>query len=376
MRLPRQSQPFLRRLALTALFCTIGTSVRGHNLEFTYTILILGDDGRFQVHVTCDLDALVLGLSQGTDSAQVASRIRALAKSDLDARMERLRQDLADRIEIIFNERRMRVAPEFPEYGTTAVQPMVLGLTARFVGERPQGAARVSIRADRTLPPVYLTILDVPSGRKWQEVLQRGGRSTPFNMSRPAENAPASRVALARQYFFLGVTHIVPEGLDHVLFVIGLFLLSRELRPLLWQVTMFTAAHTLTLAAAASGVVAVPVGLVESLIALSIAYVAFENTLTEKLTTWRPLVVFLFGLLHGMGFARALGAVEVRGVPFVISLAAFNLGVEAGQLVVLMGAAATLGALRDRTWYRVRVTVPLSAVIASVGLYWFIERLL
>lgn len=382
----RQSQPFRRRrrrpsvcsiaIALFGFYLTFGTPLHAHNLEFTYTILVLGDAGRFELEVTCDLDALALGLSQGTDSAQVASRIQALPKNELDARIERLRLELAERIEIWFDGRRVPAVPEFPEHGVRGKGlPTVLGLTARFAGERPEGTARVSIRVDRNLPPVYLTVLEAGSGRDWQEVLPRGARSTPFNMSSPSQKAHGTRVAQARQYFVLGVTHIVPDGLDHVLFVIGLFLLSPRLRPLLWQVTTFTAAHTLTLAVATSGLITVPVGLVEPLIAFSIAYVAVENTLTEKLSGWRPLVVFLFGLLHGMGFARALGALELRGVPLVISLATFNLGVEAGQLVVLLGAAATIGMLRNRPWYRARVSVPLSAVIASVGLYWFFERL-
>ena len=172
----------------------------------------------------------------------------------------------------------------------------------------------------------------------------------------------------------LGYRHILPEGLDHILFVLGLFLLRAELRPVLIQVTTFTVAHSLTLALSLYGVVSLPTRVVEPLIALSIVYVAIENLRTRTLTPWRVALVFLFGLLHGLGFAGVLtGAALPRG-DFAVALLGFNLGVEAGQLTVIAGAAVLLGSWQRRGWYRSRVVAPASIAIAVVGAYWAVQR--
>src|SRR5204862_4443520 len=116
--------------------------------------------------------------------------------------------------------------------------------------------------------------------------------------------APAvDRFGLARRYFALGFTHIVPGGLDHVLFVLGVYLLSGRARSILWQVSAFTVAHSITLGLSMYGLVSVSPRIVEPLIALSIAYVAVENILLSDLKAWRVVLGFAFGLLHGMGFA-------------------------------------------------------------------------
>jgi len=179
---------------------------------------------------------------------------------------------------------------------------------------------------------------------------------------------------LFKNYIKIGFEHIVPKGLDHILFVLGLFFFSTAFRPLLWQVTTFTGAHTLTLALAMTGVVTLPASIVEPLIALSIAYVALENIIGMKFGPRRVFVVFGFGLLHGLGFAGVLSEIGLSAGSFALGLIAFNIGVELGQLAVLALAFAMLGAFRRREWYRPRLCVPLSVAIACVGLYWTAER--
>lgn len=171
-----------------------------------------------------------------------------------------------------------------------------------------------------------------------------------------------------------GVEHIIPKGTDHILFVLGLFFSSLVLRPLFWQVTAFTLAHTITLALAALGFVQIPGNIVEPLIALSIVWVAIENCVFKKPSKWRPLVVFGFGLLHGLGFAAVLSDYGLPEGSLVSSLLAFNIGVEIGQLFVLLAAAALFWRIRNKSWYRRRVQVPASLLIALVGLFWFVER--
>ena len=169
----------------------------------------------------------------------------------------------------------------------------------------------------------------------------------------------------------------MPKGLDHILFVLGLFLLSVRLAPLLIQVTAFTVAHTLTLALSVYGVVSLPSSIVEPLIAASIVYVAVENILTPQLKPWRALVVFGFGLLHGLGFAGVLQEVGLPHGQFVPALVSFNVGVELGQLAVIALAYLAVGIWgRNRPWYRPRVVIPASATVAAVGLFWTVQRAL
>ncbi|HXU44619.1 MAG TPA: HupE/UreJ family protein, partial [Thermoanaerobaculia bacterium] len=165
-------------------------------------------------------------------------------------------------------------------------------------------------------------------------------------------------------------------GVDHILFVLGLFLLSLRLRPLLLQVTAFTVAHTLTLGLAMLGWVHLSSRIVEPLIAVSIVYVAVENLFARELKRSRVALVFCFGLLHGLGFAGVLSELGLPRSEFVPALLSFNAGVELGQLSVLAGAFLLVGALRSRPWYRLRVVVPASLAIAAVGMYWAIERVL
>ena len=176
-------------------------------------------------------------------------------------------------------------------------------------------------------------------------------------------------------YIPIGFDHILPKGLDHILFVLGLFFLSTRLGPLLWQISAFTLAHTVTLALGAMGWVSVPGSIVEPLIAASITYVAVENLITNKLSRWRPVVIFVFGLLHGLGFASVLEEYGLPEAQFFPALVGFNVGVEFGQLTVIAIAFALVGVwFRNKPWYRARIAVPASVLIALVGAYWFVER--
>lgn len=177
------------------------------------------------------------------------------------------------------------------------------------------------------------------------------------------------------RYLKVGFIHIIPEGLDHILFVIGLFLLAARFRPLLIQVTCFTLAHTLTLGLSIYGVISLPSSVVEPLIALSIAFVALENVFTSKIRPWRPVLVFLFGLLHGLGFAGVLSEIGLPRDEFLFALVFFNVGVELGQVSVIVAAFVLIGLFRKKEWYRARLTIPLSCIIGLVGLYWTVERI-
>lgn len=176
-------------------------------------------------------------------------------------------------------------------------------------------------------------------------------------------------------YLELGFTHILPLGLDHILFVLGLFLLNPKIKPVLWQATAFTVAHTITLGLAIYGVIKPPANIVEPVIALSIMYVALENIFSNKLRVSRIGVVFLFGLIHGMGFASVLTELGLPKNAYLESLLMFNLGVELGQVTVILAAFLLLGLpFGKKPYYRKRIVIPLSIIIAAVAAYWTVER--
>jgi hydrogenase/urease accessory protein HupE len=172
-----------------------------------------------------------------------------------------------------------------------------------------------------------------------------------------------------------GFDHIIPKGLDHILFVIGLFLLTTQLRPLVMQVTMFTLAHTITLVMGALGYINLPGNFVEPLIAASIVFIAVENIFTDKLTPWRPFVIFAFGLLHGLGFASVLGDFGLPSSQFIPALIAFNIGVEIGQLVVIILCFFIVGFwFRNHYLYHRIIVIPASLAIAIIAFYWVLDR--
>jgi hydrogenase/urease accessory protein HupE len=175
-------------------------------------------------------------------------------------------------------------------------------------------------------------------------------------------------------FFFLGVEHIV-TGYDHLLFLLALILCGGNLIQLLKIITAFTLAHSLTLAAAALNIITLPSVLVEAVIALSIAYVAFENLYPRYAISRRWTISFVFGLMHGFGFSSVLREIGLPQDNLIWSLLNFNLGVEAGQLAAVVLVLPALFWLRKTVW-EAKVVRVVSAVVMGVGIALFIERIL
>lgn len=230
--------------------------------------------------------------------------------------------------------------------------------------------------------PISLTFsLDVEQ-RTMTRWLVAGQTSPSFQLhegeaARPVEEAAPSLM----RYVVFGFTHILPKGWDHVLFVLGLYLGARSFRSLLILVTSFTVAHSVTLAMASVGVVRLPSSVVEPLIAASIVWIGLENlfigraTASSRAERWRPLIVFGFGLLHGLGFASALAELRLPAENFLLALLSFNVGIELGQLAVIAIAIVLTIGLRDRVWFRSRVALPASVAIAILAAVWTVQRL-
>ena len=187
------------------------------------------------------------------------------------------------------------------------------------------------------------------------------------------EKAPVNHVI--SYYLVLGFHHIIPQGFDHILFVIGLCLLSNKIKVILWQATAFTVAHSITLALSMKNIIVAPGAVVEPIIALSILFVAVENILLSELKPWRVFLVFLFGLVHGLGFASSLNEIGLPRNQFAVSILSFNLGVELGQIAIIISVfALIIKRFGDKALYRKRIVFPLSVLIGLTAFYWTIER--
>ena len=185
-----------------------------------------------------------------------------------------------------------------------------------------------------------------------------------------------SKTDAALIYLQLGYQHIIPQGFDHILFVLSLFLLSPKLKPLLFQATAFTVAHSVTLGLVMYHIFTPPANIVEPVIALSILFVALENIISPNLKASCIGIVFLFGLVHGMGFANSLGQLGLPQNSYLTSLIMFNVGVELGQITVILLAFFLLGKwFGERSWYRKVIVIPTSILIATIACFWTVQRL-
>ena len=353
------------------LTATTTSALRAHDLERTQVTLSFAPNGAFVLEVANDPDWLLLRLAPFAEGEPPPTR---LPPDERDARLRALAPVFVDRIVLFVDGREVRsqtvdYAPPAPADPTDVRPPLAV---YRLRGRLAPDARTLRWFYGLVIDPYPLTIRR-PDGRQQTEWVEGANWNSPFDLT--GQFHQPTRLEFARQYLSLGYEHILPKGLDHILFVIGLFLLSKKWRPLLMQVTAFTVAHSITLGLSMYGIVSLPSRVVEPLIALSIAYVAIENLFTADLKPWRVALVFAFGLLHGMGFAGVLRDLGLPASEFLTALLSFNLGVEGGQLSVIAAAFVCVAAFRRREWYRRAVVVPVSLAIAAVGLYWTFARL-
>lgn len=346
-----------------------------HTFAFTEVAVSLAADS-FEVDVSCDLDALALGVDASADSAALATEIANMKAPEQDALQAKLTDFMTRRLRLRFDGAPAPFTVSFPERGQArpaGAAPSFFGLVARLSGRTPAGAREATFFASRAFPLVRL-VWRRSGGRPVEEVLVPGAESHPYPLTGPAATAAAGETA--GRMFGLGFTHILPKGLDHILFVLGLALLSPRPRPLVVQISAFTLAHTLTLALSTYGVVRLSPRVVEPLIALSIVYVAAENLLTTRLRASRVILVCAFGLLHGLGFAGALGELGWPQGRRLLALLAFNAGVEAGQVAVVALALLLVAGWAAAGFDRLRLVRGASIAIAAVGAFWAVSRTL
>jgi len=333
--------------------------------------------GALEFEVRLNLEPLLAGvdLAAVTDtnlSPQAAQydALRALAPGLLEERFRAFWPTMAKGIHIKAQGLDLPIelteVSVLPNKDLSIVRPATL----RFRVKWPAAATTVDLGWAPEFGPLVVRQLGVES--PYDGYLEKGATTGPVKVGGGDQ---ASALQTFVHYIPIGFDHIVPKGLDHILFVLGLFFMSTRMGPLLWQISAFTVAHTITLALASLGYVSIPAQIVEPLIAASIVVVAIENIYSQKLSRWRIAVVFGFGLLHGLGFASVLAEFGLPANAFFSALIGFNVGVELGQLAVIATAfMLTAHWFGDKPWYRRRIATPASVLIAAIGAWWFVER--
>ena len=326
-------------------------------------------DRTYVVEIVTDATALVEKLEAGSERPP-------LSVSEPDRLLQMLRaaeEQFRKKVTVRFDTTNVR--PNL-EYKVVAAINAVSApaATIRLTGQIPDGAQQFAWSYGWTYATYALTIHK--AGDPETVWLEGDQRSKPLALASITTVTTTNRMATIGRYLVLGFTHIVPLGLDHMLFVLGIYLLSNRARSVLLQVSAFTIAHSITLGLSMYGIVSASPRVVEPMIAISIAYVAIENLFLKDLKPWRIALVFAFGLLHGLGFAGALQEVGMPRAEFLTALLTFNIGVEAGQLAVIGAAFLLFGwQYSERSWYRQRIVVPASVAIAVCAVYWTIERI-
>lgn len=359
-------------LALASAFAAAAHEVRPMIATF-----LSGPDGSFEIDISLNLEAAMVGIEPGHDTrdsteAPDYERLRALPPDALDAEWQAFAPTFLAGIDLRIDDQGSALEVEdvsIPAVGDTAL-PRISQISLR--GTYLAAAENIFWQLDPQFGDSVLRIQTEGADDIASATYVAAGAMTGPLALKAAAGQSAGDVFM--NYIWIGFTHILPKGLDHILFVVGLFLLSPRLKPLLWQISAFTVAHTITIALGATGHVAIRPEIVEPLIALSIVWIAIENMFTDRLKAWRPLVVFGFGLLHGLGFADVLSEIGLPEAHFITGLIAFNLGVELGQLAVIALCLIAVGWAMKRQYYRRWVVLPASGAIAIVAIGWTVER--
>ncbi len=356
--------------------------VRPAQIEITTQV-----NGAITLEIRASLEALLTGINaqyQNTQDAPQAAEydvLRQLPAAKLRQQFQAFQPQFMRAIQLTADQQDIPLrldSLDIPPPGYTQVPRISL---LKLSGQLPAASQALQWYYPARFGDNAVRLRQInPAANRWHwsdwQWLRTDRPSTPFNLQ--AITSPASTWSRLMDYSLIGYRHIIPLGADHILFILGLYLYGTRWRPLIWQISLFTLAHSLTLGLGILGWVQLPSRWVEPLIAASIIYVALENLRpgTTVPPPRRLLIVFGFGLLHGLGFADMLQAFGMPADAYLTALLGFNLGVELGQLSVLAAALVLTGWLRQQPQhYRHWIVIPGSILIGLIGLYWTLQRL-
>jgi len=368
----------LGRLIFLLLLANFSNFTQAHTLVISNAEVELITDNQLTIKLEVDL----MRLLQSTQSdlktdQQLLDFLKSQSRVELFELFKKIENELKNSTLLYFDDQRFYLehldSPNISALSNQLTQQSrYTNYQVTFVGlgSYPSHAKHLSIQF-----PASLGVVNLKLSRPNHQLIAQAEKSASYLLKNGQPSLSSVLFSNVLSYVYQGFIHIIPLGFDHILFVLALFLLGRKLSTLLWQISAFTLAHTVTLGLGIYGIVSIPSGIVEPLIALSIVYVAFENSLNRPLNSSRIAVVFGFGLLHGLGFASALLALGLPKNLWLSSLVSFNVGVELGQLGVILIAFLLLGRAQKRDDYHSRLVRPISLFILLIASYWFIQRL-
>ena len=353
----------MRRLALAVLgTLAMASPAAAHPAPFSYVDVALREGA---VDVTVVAHVFDFAHDLGIASPEVL-----LDPAEVAARGDVLALLLTPRFEIGVDGRTLSCRPS----DAASAAPDQQAVRLRFACASDGAAGVVRVRTVMfPYDPKHQTFLNVyeQGGLKAQAILDRDHAAFEY-----FAGTRQGALAVAARFLPAGIHHIL-IGPDHLLFLVGLLLLGGSLRQLALVVTAFTLAHSLTLSLAVLGVLSPPAQIVEPAIALSIVYVGVDNLMVRQGRDLRAWIALGFGLVHGLGFASVLREMELPPRALGLSLVSFNLGVEIGQLLVVVIVASALAALRARSEVvGRRLAMAGSIGVVGAGSFWFVQRLL
>ncbi len=331
------------------------------------------ENGEFRLEIRLNLEAVMAEIGSGATNTQDSpnagkyDEFRAMPPARISAAFDK--ETFAANLKVLLDGQAgsaQVVAVTIPEIGDLA-----LIRDSNIVVTGPLGTAKeLQLGWDASYGEIIIRLMD--ESNDYNAYLTNGDVTDPISTKGATVISFWSNLV---NYTVVGYYHILPLGVDHILFIVGLFLMSTRLKPLLWQVSTFTLAHSITLALGVLGILVVPSSIVEPLIAVSIVYVCIENIFMPHMSKWRPVVIFFFGLLHGQGFAGALKEFGLSTNNIASGLIGFNLGVELGQVSVILICFLLVGFwFSKKEWYRRVIVIPASTVIALIGAFWVVQR--
>ncbi|KXI26929.1 HupE/UreJ family protein [Paraglaciecola hydrolytica] len=344
-----------------------------HNFEVTKASLTILDNQQYRIQVDLDLiELLQIGANLNGDDSELIDQVRKMSLSDVRRARSRAINQLAqrsylivDNYSITLNKIEVTDTEMMHAYLQRPNQDTEYRALMMVKGVLPDNINQIQLEL-----PDFLGKVDLVINQPLKQLVAAGKPSVAYDLTHHKQ----SLLELCINYLVQGFEHVVPLGIDHILFVLLLFLCTSTLRELVLNVSLFTIAHSITLSLATLGWIQITPSIIEPLIALTIILLAVQ-VLLKKHPARQRLMIFIFGLLHGLGFASVFSEIAAPGEQLVLSLLSFNLGVEAGQLTVIGLAALVCWSWRQQTIYIQRVVPITSGVIAIVGFYWFVERL-
>jgi hydrogenase/urease accessory protein HupE len=365
-------------IIISILLCNTSNAheIKPSIADFNYDENYLNVEVRLNAElILSNIDASNISNTNSSPLTEIYDRYRLLNKKDLENSLLESWKDISSNIDIKINNKLKKI--DLIKIDTQDVKNFEISRDTliSFRGLLNQKSENFTFKWIKNYGPI---ILRENNDLKLEdelvtEYLQSGTESDRIFFN---ENNFRSMFVSFTKFFVLGIQHIIPKGLDHILFIFGLFLFSSSLNKLIKQITIFTIAHSITLIFVSLSLIKINPQIVEPIIALSIVYVGLENIFKNYIKEYmRYVVILFFGLLHGLGFALVLSDIGFRSSKLFINLISFNIGIEVAQISIILFLYLLIAIkFANNKYYRITFQIPSSILIASIGLYWFVER--